>query len=116
MTPVSEGRPAAGSDTQAMREIAEHTGIAPEIVQAVHAQELQQLAEHARIQDFIPLLAMKHVREFFLHAPPEGNDQAGREKSGDVSLAAQKFSRADAAAESRHRDRHGQPQPLLPQH
>ncbi len=68
MTPVCDGKTVAGTDEQAMRDIAEHVGIAPEIVRALHAQELQRLAQQARIRDFIPLLAMKHVREFFLHA------------------------------------------------
>lgn len=115
MTAVNEDRPAADADTQAMREIAEHAGIVPEVVQALYAQERQRLAQQARIQDFIPLLAMKHVREFFLHAG-SGDCIADAQHPECKDRHTKRLRLADAAAESRHRDRPGRPPPLLPQH
>lgn len=69
-------------DEDVMQSIACHAGILPDIVRAVHVQEWQRLEQEARIKDFIPLLAMKHVRERFLHNDVTGKPETASPRSG----------------------------------
>lgn len=58
------GRPAP-SDITALYVIAQQAGVSLARVEACHREEWQRLADGACIRDYIPLLALKHVRETF---------------------------------------------------
>jgi hypothetical protein len=52
---------------QMMREIAEESHVPVEEVRQSFSDALHCLETGARIRDFLPLLAMKHVRRDYLH-------------------------------------------------
>lgn len=53
------------SDITALYAIAQQAGVSLARVEACHQEEWQRLADGACIRDFIPLLALKHVRDIF---------------------------------------------------
>ncbi len=55
------------SDEDSLRAIARQAGVTEDVVRARHLAERLYLENGATIRDFIPLLALKHVREAFRH-------------------------------------------------
>ncbi|MGH8491515.1 MAG: DUF3562 domain-containing protein [Moraxellaceae bacterium] len=64
MKPQAENRPTR-SDDDSLRAIAHLAGVTEEMVRAQHLEATLHLENGACIRDFIPLLALKHVRETF---------------------------------------------------
>lgn len=53
-------------DDLVIQEIARHAHISETEVRAEYTRQLHELASHARVRDFLPLLAMKQVRQVYL--------------------------------------------------
>lgn len=66
MKPHTGSRPTP-SDITALYVIAQQAGVSLARVEACHREEWQRLADSACIRDFIPVLALKHVRDIFRH-------------------------------------------------
>ncbi len=91
MNPVTD-KPTL-SDEDSLRTIALQAGVTEAMVRARHLQEKLHLENGACIRDFIPLLALKHVREIF-RQPADTQPAAG---SRHEQHGARERTHADAA-------------------
>jgi len=57
----------SGLDETTLNDIAEQSHVSVDVVQRHYQTVLSDLHHQARIHDFIPLLAMKRVRQHFRH-------------------------------------------------
>lgn len=79
------GRPAP-SDITALYVIAQQAGVSLARVEACHREEWQRLADGACIRDYIPLLALKHVRDIFKHPAAVQRPRNTTQKNAGHSL------------------------------